>query len=378
MIKDHRRKSWYIWAILGFVFLSLNSCGCVSVPKKGGVASYSISGATYFSLLSLCGLKDIKWDYDPLTRTAGLSKDAHRIRLQAGGKTIYLDGSPRQLKQPVDIYQGMLVVPGQFLEMIENLFPDRVAAPEGTSFYKIRKVIIDPGHGGKDPGALGRQGMDEKDVVLDIAKRLSALLRESGVQTVLTRTTDKFIPLEKRAALTENAQADLFISIHANANRSRSLSGFEVYYISPEVSDYKRALNSSRDASLDLDSASLASSSQDLKAILWDMTYTYNRGESIRLSRDICRVINRSVDTRVIGVKNANFCVLRGSCIPAILVEVGFLSNSKEERFLNQPDYRQRVAEGLKQGIYEYAAASAGVKTVKTDLNFAKSKEAAR
>ena len=376
MKKDCGRKTQGFFLVLALIIF--NFCGCVSAPKKGLIPSYTISGSTYFSLLSLCGLKDIKWDYDPLTRTAGLSRDAHRIRLQVGGKTIFLDGSPRQLNQPVDIYQGMLDVPGQFLEIIENLFPDRVAVPEGTSFYKIKKVIIDPGHGGKDPGALGRQGSDEKDIVLDIAKRLSLLLKESGVQTILTRSSDKFIPLEKRAALTENSQADLFVSIHANANPARSLNGFEVYYISPGVSDYKRALNSSRDASLDLDSASLASSSQDLKAILWDMIYTYNRGESIRLSRDICRVINRSVDTRVIGVKNANFCVLRGSCIPAILVEVGFLSNSKEERLLNQPGYRQNIAEGLKLGIYEYAAATAGVSSGKQNYNFAKSKEAAR
>jgi len=376
MKKDRDKKNWGIFLVLALVII--NFCGCASVAKKSQVAAINISGAAYFSLVSLCDLKNIKWDYDSLTRTVSLNKDAHRINIQVGGKTIFLDGSSRQLNQPVDIYQGMLVVPGQLFQLIEGLFPDHVAQQEAVSFYKIKKVIIDPGHGGKDPGAPGRHGLNEKDIVLDIAKRLSGLLREYGVETVLTRSTDTFITLEKRAALTENSHADLFISIHANANRARSLSGFEVYCISPEVSDYKRALSSARTSSLGLDSTSLAIQNLDLKAILWDMTYTYNRGEAIQLSRNICQSIGRSVDTRIIGVKNANYCVLRGACIPAILVEVGFLSNNKEEQLLNESGYRQKIAEGIKLGIQDYASESSGLRIGKTNYNFAKSNEGAR
>ena len=378
MVKERRIKSGYLFAILVLVAMSLTFCGCVSTPKKGQVPSYTISGVTYFSLASLCDLKNIKWEYDSLTRTAGLNRDAHQIKIQAGGKTIFVDGSPRQLNEPVDIYRGMLVVPGQFRQVIEGLFPEYAQQPEAISFFKIKKVIIDPGHGGKDPGAPGRFGLHEKDIVLDIAKRLSKLLREYGVETVLTRSSDKFIPLEKRAALTENSQANLFISIHANANKVRSLSGFEVYSLSSEVSDYKRALSSARNASLNLGSVSLANQNLDLKAILWDLTYTYNREEAIQLSRNICQSIGRSVDTRIIGIKNANYCVLREACIPAILVEVGFLSNSKEERLLNEPGYRQKIAEGIKLGIHNYASESSGSRIEKTKYNFAKSKEGVR
>ncbi len=373
MKKNCGKKTWEIFLVLALIIFSF--CGCAAVPKKGQVVAFNISGATYFSLVSLCDLKNIKWEYDSLTRTAGLNKDTHRIKIQVGGKTIFVDGSPRKLNEPVDIYQGMVVVPGQFLQLIEGLFPDRLMQQDAVSFYKIKKVIIDPGHGGKDPGALGRHGLNEKDIVLDIAKRLSGLLRGYGVETVLTRSSDTFISLEKRASLTENSQADLFISIHANANRARSLSGFEVYCISPEVSDYKRALNSARTSSLGLDSAALSIQNLDLKAILWDMTYTYNRGEAIQLSRNICQSIGRSVDTRIIGVKNANYCVLRGAYIPAILVEVGFLSNSKEEQLLNEPGYRQKIAQGIEQGIHNYASESSGLRTEKT---IAKSNEGAR
>ena len=373
MKKNCGKKTWEIFLVLALIIF--NFCGCASVAKKGQVVAFNISGATYFSLVSLCDLKNIKWEYDSLTRTAGLNKDTHQIKIQVGGKTIFVDGSPRQLNEPLDIYQGMLVVSGQFLQLIEGLFSDHVTQQEAVSFYKIKKVIIDPGHGGKDPGAPGRHGLNEKDIVLDIAKRLSGLLRGYGVETVLTRSSDTFISLEKRASLTENSQADLFVSIHANANRVRSLSGFEVYCISPEISDYKRALNSAKTSSLGIGSASLASQNLDLKAILWDMTYTYNRAEAIQLSRNICQSIGRSVDTRIIGVKNANYCVLRGAYIPAILVEVGFLSNSKEEQLLNEPGYRQKIAEGIKLGIHDYASESAGLRAEKT---IAKSNEGAR
>ena len=375
MKKDSSKKFWGIY--LGAALLLAGFCGCASAPRKGGVQSYTISGATYYSLASLCDLNNVKWEYDLLARTAVLNKGAHRINLQSGGKTIFVDGSSRQLNEPVDIYRGALVVPAQFRQILEALLTAS-AVPETASFYNIKKVIIDPGHGGKDPGALGRNGMHEKDIVLDIAQRLSRVLKEYGVQTVLTRSTDKFIPLEKRAALTENSQADLFISIHANANKSRSLSGFEVYSISPEVSDYKRALSSAKNDSLDMSKASLVSSSLSLKAILWDMIYTYNRGESIQLSKDICKAIGDSVDTRIIGVKNANYCVLRGACVPAILVEVGFISNSKEEQFLNSPGYRQKLAEGLKAGIQNYAKETSILKEQVNHNNFAKTEERVR
>ncbi len=372
------RKFRDILVVLALVFIGLDLSGCASISRKGVVQSYTISGSRYFSLLSLCELNNVKWDYDALTRTADLSRLDHRIKLQTGGKIIFVDGSPRQLNEPVEIYRGMLVIPAQFRQIFEAMFSEYTAVPEVVSFNKIKKVIIDPGHGGKDPGAPGRFGAPEKDIVLDIAKRLSALLKSYGVETVLTRSSDIFIPLEKRAALTENSQADLFISIHANSNNARSLSGFEVYCISPEVSDYKRALTSARNSSLDLNNASLASSNMNLKAILWDMTYTYNRSEATQLSRDICQSIGRSVDTRIIGVKKANYCVLRGACIPAILVEVGFLSNSKEEKLLNDPAYRQKIAEGIRRGIQDYALGSAGVKTEKQNTNLVKSKEGTR
>jgi N-acetylmuramoyl-L-alanine amidase len=275
-----------------------------------------------------------------------------------GEKLVLVDGVPQHLKYPVDIYQGAVVLPYRFKEQIlDSLFKERYPERAITlPSSRIRRVVIDAGHGGKDPGTIGKKGMREKDVNLDIARRLSKLLKADGIDAVMTRSTDTFISLERRVTIANNSHADLFISIHANANRVRSLNGLEVYYISPNVSDTKRALYSAQHAALNLDKSSLAQSpSLNLKATLWDMIYTSNRAESVRLSRDICRVVDYNCNTKVIGAKGAPFYVLKGAHMPAILIEAGFLSNLQEERLMRNPYYRQQIAESIEQGIQRYA-----------------------
>jgi N-acetylmuramoyl-L-alanine amidase len=220
---------------------------------------------------------------------------------------------------------------------------------------KIKKVVIDPGHGGNDPGTIGKTGLREKDVNLDIAKRLSSLLRLEGIETVMTRTTDKFIPLEQRVQIANNSHADLFISVHSNSNRLRSLNGFEIYYISEGIDDFQRALSSAEGSVLNLDTAYFYHPSKDLKAIVWDMIYNYNRAESIELSRSIRRSLDANLPARVLRIKGANYYVLKGVQIPAALIEIGFLSNHKEERLLKNSYYRQNIADAIARGIKDYA-----------------------
>jgi N-acetylmuramoyl-L-alanine amidase len=215
--------------------------------------------------------------------------------------------------------------------------------------------VIDAGHGGEDPGAIGRSGLREKDVTLDIAKRLSKLLKAEGIEVITTRSTDRFVPLSSRVEVANRSKADLFLSIHANANRVKSLNGFEVYYVSSSTDDSKRALIAAQDAPLDLDSSCFADSSLNLKAILWDMIYTNSRAESIELARSICKTIDRNSDTRILGIKGARFYVLKGVRIPAVLIEVGFLSNAGEERMLKNSYSRQKIAENIVEGINDYA-----------------------
>ncbi len=272
------------------------------------------------------------------------------------------------LKYPIDVYQGTIVVPRQFKEQVfDILFRKQdvvVYRRAGIGKIKLNKVVIDAGHGGNDPGAVGRNGLREKDVNLDIAKRLSNLLKAEGVHTVLTRSSDTFIPLSSRVNIANRSGADLFISIHSNANRSRSLSGFEVYYVSPSVSDSKRAALTARNIPLNLKETVFTSSSQDLRAIVWDMIYTNNLLESIEASRSLCRIMDSNIDANILGIKSARFQVLKGIRMPGILVEVGFVSNLNEERLLKTGAYRQKLAEGLLDGLRDYSQDMALVEVI--------------
>jgi len=345
--------------IVIFILLAIIISGCATVPVKEALPVYSLNGTAYYSLSSLCQSRGISLKYDIYTRTANLTKDSHTIDLMIGDNLILLDKRAVLLKYPVDMHEGMIVVPLQFKELALDPISKVVKAPvkaKGACFSTfVKRVVIDPGHGGKDPGAIGRTGLKEKDVNLDIAKRLANRLKQEGVEIVMTRSSDVFIPLGKRVEIANNSRADLFISIHANANRTRSLHGFEVYYVSPTVSDYTRASYASRHFSLNLDSLCFASNSQTLKAILWDMIYTHNRAESISLASDICRAAGDNLSVRIIGVKAARFEVLRGARMPAVLVEVGFLSNAREEQLLRDGSYREKLSHIILEGLFNYA-----------------------
>ncbi|MDD4899822.1 MAG: N-acetylmuramoyl-L-alanine amidase [Candidatus Omnitrophica bacterium] len=239
----------------------------------------------------------------------------------------------------------------------ENIPSGRISG-RAVSFKttSVRKIIVDAGHGGTDPGAIGRTGLREKDVNLDIAKKLAKVLKDSGIEVTLTRSSDNFIPLDRRVEIANSAKADLFVSIHSNANRARMMNGFEVYYITPTATiDSRRALTAAQGGIAELGSESLFGSSLDLRATLWDMINNSNRADSIELAHSICQSIRQNLDTHVIGVKSANYFVLRGARMPAVLIEIGFVSNQQEERMLRNSNYRQQVAEAIEQGIANYA-----------------------
>jgi N-acetylmuramoyl-L-alanine amidase len=348
------KKEYISYFILIVSLLS----GCATVTPQSAIPAYSINGVTYYPLVSLCDLRGVDIKYDTLIRTVYLDKDTKRVNIRAGDTMVLVNDNIMNLNSPIDIYQGTIVVPRQFKEQIfDILFPQVVSTYRRQARGKINlnKVVIDAGHGGNDPGAIGKNGLREKDVNLDIARRLSDLLRAEGVRTVLTRSSDKFIPLSGRVNIANRSGADLFISLHSNANRSRSLSGFEVYYVAPSISDSKRASMTAKSASLRLKNAVFASNSPDLQAIIWDMIYTNSRAESIDLAHSLCRVMDSSIDANILGVKGARFQVLKGVRTPGVLIEVGFVSNLNEERLLRSSAYRQKLAEGILEGIRGYS-----------------------
>lgn len=218
-----------------------------------------------------------------------------------------------------------------------------------------RLIVIDPGHGGKDPGATGVRGTREKDVNLAAALELSRVLKERGDFDVqLTREEDVFLPLSERSEFANSRDADLFVSLHCNAAGNKRESGFEVYSVSETASDpAAEALAASENAVLELE----GKNPQDemAKMILLAMTKTEMINESVAFSALSAKAIAKRVDIEARGAKQAGFYVLRGTHAPAILVEMAFVSHAKDEAKLTSRRFRRTMAEGVAAGIAEYA-----------------------
>jgi N-acetylmuramoyl-L-alanine amidase len=226
---------------------------------------------------------------------------------------------------------------------------------------KIGKIVIDPGHGGHDTGTIGPDGLREKDLVLDVGRRLGKLLETRlGAEVVYTRKDDTFIPLETRTAIANKQQADLFVSIHANSSRDPAARGVETYYLnftsSPEALEVAARENAVSEKSIHE---------------LGDLVKKIALKEKIEESREFASDVQSSLHgglsaknsgLRDRGVKKAPFIVLIGANMPSILAEISFVSNPTDEHKLQTAEYRQRIAEALYRGIARYAGGLSGVK----------------
>lgn len=219
---------------------------------------------------------------------------------------------------------------------------------------KIKTVVLDAGHGGHDTGTIGRGGLDEKNIVLDVTLRLGKLLRQRlGLNVVYTRTTDVFIPLQERTAIANAAHADLFVSIHANSGPSPQTRGVETYFLN--FTRDPRAL-----AVAARENAGSGDGIHDLPHLLQTIALNNKLEESHELAADVERSLSRATGEDNRGVKTAPFVVLIGARMPSILAEISFLSNGTDDRRLRTAAYRQRIAEGLYQGLRTYILSLSG------------------
>jgi len=214
-----------------------------------------------------------------------------------------------------------------------------------------RPIVIDPGHGGDDTGAKSPDGLTEKELTLAIARRLARILESRGHAVRLTRDGDQSRALTDRTALANRLEAPVFVSLHANASTFSSVSGAETYYMSLDGASDEAAA-----ATADLEN--LAGGSTDerspLDLILWDLAQAEVLNESAEFALAVQGRLNARLGSRDRGVKQAPFVVLTGATMPAILVEVGFLSNTSEAQRLIQPDYQQQLAEAVAAGIEDF------------------------
>jgi N-acetylmuramoyl-L-alanine amidase len=227
----------------------------------------------------------------------------------------------------------------------------RPAAPSAPP--AIRTVVIDPGHGGVNVGALGPSGTLEKDVALAIARRLRTELTNAlGVQVFLTRDKDEDVDLDERTAIANNYKADLFVSIHANASRARGARGSEVYFLSYQASDDEARRMAQLEGAAE--PFGVADPGSDLAVILWDMAQAEHLEESSALATRIQDELAAVTGAEGRGVKQAPFRVLVGATMPAVLVEVAFISNPEEEKELASDPYQAKIAAALMRGIARY------------------------
>jgi len=219
---------------------------------------------------------------------------------------------------------------------------------------KIGRIVIDPGHGGHDTGTIGPTGLMEKDLCLDVALRLGKIIQQRlpGADVVYTRADDTFIPLEERTNIANQAKADLFISIHANSSRDHAARGIETYYLNMKGSAEAMEVATRENATAE-------QGVHDLQDLVKKIAQTEKIEESKEFAEDIQdslakRVQKSSKTVKDRGVRKAPFVVLIGADMPSILTEISFLSNPADEKLLKQPEQRQRVAEGLYQGVASY------------------------
>jgi N-acetylmuramoyl-L-alanine amidase len=219
---------------------------------------------------------------------------------------------------------------------------------------KIKTIVIDPGHGGEELGAEGVSGIYEKDIVLDLALRLKRQLqREEELKVMLTREKDINLSLDERTAIANHNHADLFISIHVNASKGKKVKGAETFFLSYEATDEEiRTL-----AALENNAVGIPEKKLDggkIEMILWDMAQMQYLQESSELAETIQAELNELLGIKDRGVKQAPFRVLMGATMPAVLIEVGFLSNPEEEEELRKGIYRESIARAVYQSVLSY------------------------
>jgi len=334
-------------------------------------------------------VKDIRyWSSPGQTRVViDLSRPVdYKVNRLSKPDRLYFDLSgaqiPKEIKKNLSVEDGLLksIRAGQFnidtvrivldIDRIEsyNVFffddPTRliidVNAEKTESILAKKIVVIDPGHGGHDPGAVGPTGLREKDVVLDIALKLREILSKDPTLDVhLTRDHDIFIPLEERTAIARKKEADLFISIHANASPNRAARGVETYLLN-WTNDEEAIRVAARENYISMKrmKEKMTAYKNDVERILNDLSRDYKRDESLKLAHLVQNSIISDIggERRMInlGVKQALFYVLVGASMPSILAEVSFISNPEEEKLLAKDGYREAIARSIASGIKRY------------------------
>jgi len=324
-----------VFIVLILIFIN----ACATTHYEG--SSVTVSKSDYIDLASFCKKYKFEYNFDTIDDLVRVYSSDKEIKLLLNSSVGMLGGSIFYLKDSPVYIKGKIFLPRQL--------EDIITSGEFVSFqplFDIKTIVIDPGHGGKDPGAISSRGLQEKTVNLRVARYLKEELEQMGFNVILTRSADSFLSLAQRTNLAKKHSADLFVSIHANSNHSPKVSGVEVYYLLPSrLKAQERSIQLAR-----TENFQGKSMSTDVKAILWDLVIRKNYGFSVELS-DIFFLTFKNLGFNVKPPKKASFYVLRYAYVPSILVEMGYLSNRYEEKALRKKHYQKQIAHEIALGI---------------------------
>lgn len=291
----------------------------------------------------------------------GLAPGVYLQRLAVGPAGIALDIAPGTNVSHYELDPRRLVIDLQTAASSSS-----AVAPTSSSDVRRSVIVLDPGHGGSETGALGPSGAREKELTLLLAQTLARRLEERlGVNVVLTRDDDADLGLDARSAIANQHGAELFVSLHLNASFGAKATGAETYFLSLEASDARAAaaaaVENQPQGPADGDGTAPVPDAvdEDLRLILWDLAQTHHLGESQRFARLVQQELDEALGLRDRGVKQAPFRVLMGAAMPAVLVELGFITNPAEEQRLLDPEYRGQLVEALVRAIQRFRSADA-------------------
>ncbi len=358
---SRRWASWCAGVALLLCLLGAAAAWAKSYAGPGGalnLESHEINGSDYVSLCDAAEALDltISWYFE--ARIIELRSQKITIELLANSQFVMIDKRDAlRMDRALTFMQGEPLVPASFVTRTLQPYAARFGGRKARGSTRV--VVLDAGHGGGDPGALGYGGYKEKELTLDIARRVRTVLTERGIKVRLTHDADATVSLAQRADVANNAGAAVLVSIHANTVKkdTRTISGSETFYLAQAQTASAAATERLENSPVKNNVNSMWSSlTTRLKRFFLGQHYHNTREQSIILARRVQMRVGAVAVGENRGIKPANLSVLRNTLCPACLVEVGFISNPTDVAYLKKPWYRQKIADAIASGIAEYLA----------------------
>ncbi|MBI1871125.1 MAG: N-acetylmuramoyl-L-alanine amidase [Chlamydiae bacterium] len=324
-------RKFFIFLLILFFIFPLN-VKAVLISGTRGVTqapSFTFNNVVFVPLSSFAIAYGLKESWDPKAKISSLESTEFKMAFRVGSAYALVNGKKSKMPAQAKMMKGKLLIPLQF--GLKTFLPSSTQSTSKVPSSNISKgiftVLLDPGHGGPDIGAQGKGGLNEKDINLDIAKKVREKLQNEGIKVLMTRNNnDEFITLWGRTNLSQKLGPHLFISIHTNAARRKNVSGCEIFYFA----EANPKLNGPQ--------------------------YRQNRAKSYHLARLVQKNLFKTLHNQSRGVKSARFFVLRNARTPAILIEVGFITHPKEAQNLNHSHYRNKIATAIVQSVLDFKA----------------------